>query len=72
LTTIKYALPKAGHVKIEIFNVLGQRVRTLFDGNMMAGYHTVRFDAAGLSSGIYLYRISTDSFTGIRKMVLMK
>ena len=72
LTSIKFALPKSGHVKIEIYNILGQRVMTLFDGNKEAGYHIVKFNAGGLASGLYFYRLESKGYSAIKKMILMK
>ncbi|MDD4050691.1 MAG: T9SS type A sorting domain-containing protein [candidate division Zixibacteria bacterium] len=76
-TTITFALPKAGHVSLEVYNVLGQKVRTLVNDFRTAGFHSVVFDGrdgndAELASGVYLYRIKTDTNTDARKMVLMK
>ncbi|MHB2154051.1 T9SS type A sorting domain-containing protein [Calditrichota bacterium GD2] len=72
-TTIKYALPKAANVKLEVFNVLGQRVATLVDARQPAGYHQVVFNGAGLPSGVYYYRLSTDAgFSQAKKMILFK
>jgi hypothetical protein len=52
--------------------LLGQRVAVLDEGVKQAGYHEVTFSAAGLASGVYLYRLDAGSFTTTRKMVLMK
>ena len=71
-TRINVALPKAGKVKLEIFNTLGQKVRTLFDGDLPAGIHKFEFDGTGLASGIYFYRIKAGKFVATKKMVLMK
>jgi hypothetical protein len=76
-TTIAFALPKAADVTIEVYNVLGQKVRTLLDNHLPAGYHSVVFDGrdgqnAELASGVYLYRIKTDTHTDAKKMILMK
>ncbi len=72
ITHIVYSLPNAGHVTLEVFNVLGQQVKTLVDEHREAGMHEVEFDASGISSGIYFYRITADQFTDSKKMVLMK
>ncbi|MCD6376569.1 MAG: DUF4623 domain-containing protein, partial [Caldisericaceae bacterium] len=71
-TKINVALPKAEKVEIEVFNTLGQKVRTLFDGDLPAGIHKFEFDGSGLASGIYFYRIKAGKFVATKKMVLMK
>ena len=71
-TVIRYGLPHRSHVTVEFFNVLGQSVGTLEDGEREAGYHDVVFDGKGLASGVYLYRIQADQFAQIRKLILMK
>ncbi len=77
VTTIEYALPKRSHVKINVYNILGQQVRTLVDTDKAAGYHAVYWngtDASGksVSTGIYLYRIEAGDYTESRKMLLLK
>jgi hypothetical protein len=74
---ISYYLPRECQVKLTIYNALGQRVRTLFDGNQGAGTHTSIWDGrddAGLqlSSGIYFYRMQADWFVETKKMTLIK
>jgi len=72
-TTIKYALPKASKVKLEVFNVLGQKVAVLVNTHKAAGYHQVTFNGSGLPSGVYYYRMETDKgFVQTRKLVLLK
>lgn len=71
-TTIKYALPAKSTVKVEVFSVLGEKVATLVTGEQPAGIHEITFNAAGLSSGIYFYRMMCGSFTSIKKMLLVK
>jgi hypothetical protein len=76
-TEIKFALPENAHVKIEIFNVLGQKVRTLVDADMDAGYKSIVWngtDASGrnLSSGVYLYRMQAGNKTFNKKMLMLK
>ena len=71
-TTIRYGLPKEGKVLVEIFDVIGQRVKILVDGVESAGYHEITFNASALSSGVYFYRITTLSFNQVKKMMLLK
>lgn len=71
-TTIRYALAKAGHVKLLLYNTIGQKVMTLVDEPKPAGTYLVRLNAAGLPSGLYFYRISVNDFEQTKKLVLVK
>ncbi len=71
-TIIQFGLPQAADVRLEVFNMVGQRVAMLENGRRTAGWHAIQFDASGLSSGIYIYRIQTDSWTQTRKMLMVK
>ncbi len=71
-TTIAYELPETAKVRLDVFNVVGKQVATLENGVRNAGYHEVRFNATGLSSGLYFYRITTNSFVSVKKMMLIK
>lgn len=71
-SNIRFGLPKSGEVRLDVYNMLGQRVATLVDQTMQAGWHTVTFDASGLSSGTYIYRIVAGDFVQTRKMMLIK
>ena len=71
-TSIAFALAKAGEVKLQIFNALGQQVATLVNGKMSAGQHHVTWDARDVPSGIYFYKLEAGTFNQTRKMVLMK
>ncbi|MGK9368669.1 putative Ig domain-containing protein [Melioribacter sp. Ez-97] len=71
-TTIKYAVPKEAHVRLTVYNVLGQEIATLVNGLKSAGYHTVSFDASNLNTGMYIYKLEAGDFTSIKKMILMK
>ena len=76
-TTIKYELPASSHVRLNIYTALGQKVRQLVDYTQPAAYHRVVWDGrdnAGnlLPSGVYFYRLETEKFTAIKKMVMMK
>ncbi len=71
-TTISFALPKPTNVKLTIYDMLGREVKTLINSFVTAGYHNIKFDAANLASGIYLYSIKTDFNFAVRKMLLIK
>lgn len=72
ITMIRYELPEELHATIEVFDMLGQKVAVLADGKRSAGSHSVRFDASGLSSGIYLYRLEAEGKSLTRRMTLIK
>jgi flagellar hook assembly protein FlgD len=76
-TEISYALPNACHVELLVYNLLGQKVRTLLDEHQAAGHKTIHWDGTDekgskVASGIYFYKIQAGEFTGARKMILMK
>ncbi|MBK7632122.1 MAG: endonuclease [Ignavibacteriales bacterium] len=71
-TTIRFSLPEAGNVKLTLFNILGQEVRTLINEYKESGVHTINFEASELNSGMYIYKIEAGSFTQTKKMTLVK
>ncbi len=76
-TVIEFALPTAGVVRLEVFNLLGQRVSTLLDRRLSAGKHSVYWDATGsdgarVASGVYFYRLSAGDMVVSKKMMLLK
>jgi PKD repeat protein len=71
-TDISFSLPNAGHVKLEVFNICGQKVTTLANGIFNAGTHTVSWDGSRVSSGVYLYRLEAGDYVENRKMILLK
>ena len=71
-TTIKYSLPENSFVNLAVYNLLGENVRTLVNEVQNAGNYNLNFDASGLTSGTYVYRLSTASGTLTQKMVLLK
>ncbi len=71
-TNIAFSLPDAQDVTLEVYNVLGQRVATLIDGQMQSGSHTVQFDASNLSSGIYIYRLQAGDQVRQKQMTFVK
>jgi len=71
-TRIQYGLPGAAHVRIELYNVSGQKVETIVDEKQKAGYYSVDFDEKNLAGGIYFYKIEANDFSQSRKMILIK
>lgn len=71
-TVISFEVPTRSAVKLEVFNVLGQKVTTLVDDNLPAGSYSTTFDAYQYASGVYLYRLKAGEYQETRKMVLVK
>jgi predicted CXXCH cytochrome family protein len=76
-TLIRYQVPEAAHVRIQIYNTLGSLIATVVDREMNPGYHTVVWDGRDFSgnavaSGIYLYKMEAGNFSSVRKMMLLK
>ena len=71
-TTIKFALPVKTNLSLNIYNTLGEKVAEIFKGEMEEGYHEMMFNASGLSSGIYFYKIESENYSATKKMLLMK
>jgi hypothetical protein len=77
VTNIRFDIPEESHVSMDIYNLVGQKVRTLFSGKVEAGFHSVRWngtndDGEELASGMYIYRMRSNKFTSVKKLVLMK
>ncbi len=72
VTEIRYALPRDCQVRLEVYDILGQKIATLVDGRQEAGYRSVRWDASGFASGIYFYRLQADDFIQTKKMILLR
>jgi hypothetical protein len=76
-TQISFSLDKEGFASIEIFNMKGQKVKTLLQGVTTGGYHTVNWDGKDdlnneVGSGVFFYKLTTDSYTETKKMIMMK
>ncbi|HTY57475.1 MAG TPA: T9SS type A sorting domain-containing protein [Bacteroidota bacterium] len=71
-TVIRYAIPVKSHVILTVHNLLGQLVATVVNGDEDAGFHEVRFEAPGLASGVYLYRLEAGKFVQTRKLTLIR
>jgi len=72
VTEIRYALPGGCQVRLEVYSILGQRVAMLVEGKQTAGYKSVRWDANGMASGVYFYRLQAGDFVETRRMVLIR
>jgi surface protein len=71
-TSIRYSLPESADVTLAVYNMMGQLVETLVDGHQSSGWHTSTFNAEQLSSGVYMFRLTSGDMTITRKMTLMK
>ena len=76
-TEIGFALSTFGHVTLDIFDILGRKIRTLVSGSLDAGYHSFRWNSAddngaAVSSGLYFYKLQTGETDAIKKMLLLK
>ncbi len=71
-TKIQFNIPTAGNVKLIVYNLLGQNIKTLVSEFKESGTHSVNFDAPELTSGVYIYKLESGGFTQTRKMILLK
>jgi hypothetical protein len=77
VTTIRFDVPQESHVQMDVYNILGQRIRTLVNGTMQPGFHSVSWNGTNdmgkpLASGMYIYQIKAEGFVDVKKLVLMK
>ena len=71
-TTIRYGLPQRSQVTLTVFNTLGQQVALPQNGEQEAGYHEVKFEGSGLSSGVYFYRLRAGDFVETKRLLLLR
>ncbi|MDZ7625490.1 MAG: T9SS type A sorting domain-containing protein [Ignavibacteriaceae bacterium] len=71
-TTIKFALPERTNIEIAVYNSLGEKVADVLKSELSEGYHEVNFSASNLSSGIYFYRLESEKFVSVKKMIIIK
>lgn len=71
-TTIHFTLPEPADVRLVVYDLLGREVARLVEGRLSGGFHEVRWDASGLPSGVYLYRLDAGSFSQTRRMVVAR
>jgi hypothetical protein len=72
VTRISYSIPKAGFVKIAVYDMLGREAETLVNEQLQPGTYDVEFDGSKLSSGVYYYKLVAGEFTSVKKMTLIK
>ena len=71
-TIIQFALPKRSQVSLKIFDLSGREITTLVDQKLQPGEYKIEFEAVGLASGVYVYRIKTDEFEQTKKLTLLR
>jgi hypothetical protein len=71
-TVIRYALPTKSFVRLTVYNTLGQVVRVIVNADADAGYHEVEFDASGMASGVYLYRLTAGSYVDTKRLIVVR
>ena len=71
-THIQYSVPAKGFISLKVYDLLGQKVMTLFEGVRQPGNYTTTFDAKGLSSGLYLYQLTADHYVEGKKLIVLK
>ncbi len=72
ITEIKFDLPTASDVRLEVYNIMGQKITTLVEGQLEAGIHSYEWNAGSAATGIYFYQIKISDFTETKKMILLK
>jgi len=72
VSKIDFQIPNDSKVTLKVYDLTGKEVSILIDRNMTSGYHTIEFNGSNLASGIYLYKLTADNFSDIKKMVLVK
>ncbi|MFH2029573.1 MAG: T9SS type A sorting domain-containing protein, partial [Bacteroidota bacterium] len=71
-TVIKFQVPSSKFIKLQVYDILGREVQTLANEKLLPGNYTINFDAGGLASGVYLYRLTTVNFSQTKKMILLR
>jgi hypothetical protein len=71
-TTIRFTIPRSSHVTLDIYNLLGEKIASLLSTRLNAGTHSARWDASGVPSGVYFYRMEADDFVQTKRLVVVK
>jgi photosystem II stability/assembly factor-like uncharacterized protein len=72
VTKIQFEIPRSGHVKLVVYDLLGREVASIVNEYLEAGYYSFDFDASGIASGVYIYKIEAGNFTDVKKMMVLK
>ena len=72
VTKIKFDIPKFSNVKIRVYDVIGNEVAQLFNGELNAGYYEADFNASSYASGVYFYKIEAGDYNSVKRMILVK
>lgn len=72
ITNIKFQILNYGNVILKVYDILGKEIKTLVNENLQPGTYSIRFDATGLSSGVYFYRMNAGDFVETKRMVLVR
>jgi hypothetical protein len=72
ITTMNFAIPVSGNVKLYIYNSLGERIESLVNGFLESGFHKVIWNASKYSSGVYFYELESGNYNSVKKMILIK
>ena len=71
-TFITYSVGKPGHIRLEVYNILGQKIATLFDGHKETGSYSINWNASGQANGIYIAVMKAGGMTKTEKMMMVK
>jgi hypothetical protein len=71
-TNINFSIPKSGLVNLKVYDIMGREIKELVNSNLQAGNYIVNFEGANLPSGVYMYKITTESFSDSKRMMLVK
>jgi flagellar hook assembly protein FlgD len=71
-TVIAFSLPKGDDVNLDVFNIVGEKVVSLYSGQLHAGHHAFEWDAVNLPSGVYVFRLEVEDNVQTRKMILLR
>jgi hypothetical protein len=71
-TQIKFTVPKDGFINLVVYDILGNKVESIYNGYSRTGYYVAQFDASNLASGVYFYKLDANGYTAVKKMLVLK